>query len=176
MEEKETTHTALVFRASAESPLCAVAFFPCASSLGRSGRETNEGDELRRGRGKQRGGRGLLPQTRRLPELSLFAIGFVFKFGGVRVPLLHKVARDGERDGCGYLQSLFATTRESGTTRCQAVNLCLKRRGGHVFLGTECESVTWSQEPPLIPDAVLRLEHGACAGSSVYSKQQNLGK
>lgn len=45
-----------------------------------------------------------------------------------------------------------------------------------MYLGTWCESVTWIQEPPLIPDAVLRLEHTACAGSSVYSKQQNLGK
>lgn len=51
------------------------------------------------------------PQTRRAPELSLFAIVFVFKFGRARTPLFHKVAMDGECDGCGYLKSHFATTK-----------------------------------------------------------------
>lgn len=49
-----------------------------------------------------------------MPELSLFAIGFVFKFGRVHVPLLHKIMMDGECDGCGYLQSHICNDTESG--------------------------------------------------------------
>lgn len=71
--------------------------FSRVSCLGRSGKETNEGDELKEREWEDEGGRGLLPQTRHTPELSLFAI--VFKFGRACVPLLHKVAMGEERDG-----------------------------------------------------------------------------
>lgn len=73
------------------------------------------------------------------------------------------------------LAKSFCKDQKSGTMWWQIVGPCLKVREAHV-LGTWCAFVTWIQEPTLIPDAVLRLEHTACAGSSVYSKQQNLGK
>jgi len=88
--------------------------FPLASCLGRSGKETNARDGLRRGRGEK----GLLPQTRHAAELSLFAIIFVFKFGRARVPLLHKVVVDGKRDGCEYLQSRFCCDRAESQELC----------------------------------------------------------
>lgn len=55
------------------------------------------------------------PQTRGMPELSFFGIAFVFKFGRAHMPLLRKVAMDGECGGCGYLQSPFCKDQKSVT-------------------------------------------------------------